>query len=130
MITRYPVLEFLSARQGAYASADGQHQLELAPSGYGFTLNATGETKRGRLSGVIGASGALLELYALVGFPNVICFTWPHEFRELARQPKVEMNLHSSELNASVILSFQEGMLRYGLVVGAHPQVLHELRRA
>ena len=130
MITRYPVLEFLSARQGTYASADGRHQVELAASGYGFTLNATGETKRGRLSGVIGVSNTLLELYALVGFPNVICFTWAHEFRELAREAKVEMNLHSSELNASVILSFHEGMVCYGLLVGTQPKVLHELRRA
>ena len=130
MITRFPILEFLRDRQGTYASMDDQHHLKLAACGYGFTLEATGETKRGRLSGVVGVAGNALELHALVGLPNVICFSWLHEFRELKDAASVEINFHSSDLNASVILVFQGDLLSYGLVAGTQSKVLHELRRA
>jgi hypothetical protein len=129
MITRFPVLEFLRSRQGAYASADGKHRLELVVCGYGFSLEATGETRRSRLSGVIGVAGDFLELHALVGLPNVICFRWSHEFRELAEAAEVEICLSSSELNASVILSFHQDQLHFGLVAGTEAKVLHELWR-
>jgi len=130
MITRFPILEFLSAKQGSYVSADQQHRVDLHACGYGFTLDATGNTKRGRLSGVIGVAGRDLELHALVGFPNVISFRWAHEFRELSGTPAVEIRLHSTDLNASVILSFGEAVLHFGLVAGQQSEALHELRRA
>lgn len=130
MITRFPILEFLSNRAGTYASADGRVQLELASCGYGFTLDATGETKRGRLSGVVGVAGPNLELHALVGLANVIRFAWLHEFREFPRLSEVEIKLHSVEIDSSVILHFSQGLLRFGLVAGKQAKALHELHLA
>jgi len=130
MITRFPVLEFLRGRTGTYVSADGEVRVVLANCGYGFAIEATGKTRRGHVSGVIGVAGANLELHALVGFPNVVCFVWPHEFRELSGLSEVTIELHSSELDASVILCFSSDLLRYGLVAGKQAKVFHELQRA
>jgi hypothetical protein len=130
MLTRFPILDFLRSRTGVYRDAEEKVTVVLDSCGYGFTLKASELGKRSSLSGVFGVAGSNLELHALVGLPNVICFVWPHEFRELIGATELEMPLHSRDLDASVLLHFVPGGLRYGLVAGKQAKVIHELRRA
>ncbi len=56
---------------GAYQSQDGKASLRVKRLGYGQVIELHIGDKL-QLSGVVGASGESVELYALLGLPNVI----------------------------------------------------------
>ncbi|MCG8033808.1 MAG: hypothetical protein JAZ03_16765, partial [Candidatus Thiodiazotropha taylori] len=101
MITRYPILEFLSVKAGKYTARDNEFELELRKNGYDFLLLTKGSSSRSQIYGVIGVAGQNLELHASVGLPNIITFTWPYALQETS--DKQEICFHESDEYLSIV---------------------------
>lgn len=116
MITRYPILEFLSRSTGAYKSCDGTFELELRKNGYDFLLLTNNSTKRSQIYGVIGVLSRNLELHASVGLPHITVFTWPHALAETGE--KVEINFKEADVGLEILMAFEAHSLVFSLSLG------------
>lgn len=128
MITRYPILEFLSNRAGTYKTGDGEFELELRKNGYDFVLLTKGSPSRSQIYGVIGVAGENLELHASIGLPNIITYTWPHALEETGNTQVI--CLKESDGNLSIIFSFEGESLVFLLTIGGKEKAKYALQKA
>ena len=128
MITRYPILEFLSNRAGTYKTGDGEFELELRKNGYDFVLLTKGSPSRSQIYGVIGVAGENLELHASMGLPNIITYTWPYALKETSNTQ--EICLKESDGNLSINFSFEGEALVFLLTIGGKEKAKYVLQKA
>ena len=127
MITRYPILEFLSVKVGTYRTVDGEFELELRKNGYAFVLLTKGSPGRSQIYGVIGVAGENLELHASMGLPNIITFTWPYALEETSTVP--EICLRESEEHLSIGFLFEAESLIFTLTIGDKEKTKYVLQK-
>ena len=128
MITRYPILEFLSKAVGTYTSNDIMFDLEIRKNGYDFVLLTKGSANRSQIYGVIGVAGENLELHASVGLPNIIVFTWPYALEETKENQIIKFNEQDSGM--SIILNFKTNSLNFMLEIDNKEKATYELYKA
>nr|WP_086939114.1 hypothetical protein [Thaumasiovibrio occultus] len=128
MITRYPILEFLSVKVGTYRTVDGKFELELRKNGYDFVLLTKGSPSRSQIYGVIGVAGENLELHASMGLPNIITFTWPYALEETSNVQ--EICLRESDEHLSIGFLFEAESLIFTLTIGGKEKAKYVLQKA
>jgi hypothetical protein len=128
VITRYPILEFLSKAAGTYKSGTGEFELELRKNGYDFLLLTKSKNNRSQIYGVIGVAGGNLELHASVGLPNIIVFNWPHALNETTEILKIDFKEADTDLGISI--AFDKSALTFSLSIGDKEKSTHALQKA
>lgn len=128
MITRYPILDFLSKMTGIYKTVDGDFELELIKNGYNFVLNTKRSSTRSQIYGLIGVVGKNLELHSSMGLPNILIFTWPHALEEISSFQDILFT--ESDENVSVSFNFEENTLLFKLIIGGQQKVEYFLKKA
>lgn len=127
MITRYPILEFLSSRAGVYKTTDGEFELELRKNGYDFVLLTKGSPSRSQIYGVMGVAGENLELHASMGLPNIITFIWPYALEETSCD--IEICLKESDGSLSIIFDFEGESLSFKLTLAGKEKACYVLQK-
>ena len=128
MITRYPIIEFLSSAVGIYKSDDAEFELELRKNGYDFVLLTKGGPSRSQLYGVIGVAGENLELHASMGLPNIITFSWPHALEETSSNQ--EIRFQEVDQNLFIVFEFEGNKLNLKFVVSNEEKSNYKLHKA
>ncbi|WP_165681932.1 hypothetical protein [Metapseudomonas otitidis] len=121
MITRIPALEFMQRLVGAYQSQDGKASLRVKRLGYGQVIELYIGDKL-QLSGVVGASGESVELYALLGLPNVIRLGGSF-------QTPTDISFEDPELQLGLKLSLSGDTLTLTTTNGGSKSSKHVLQR-
>lgn len=121
MITRIPALEFMQRLVGAYQSHDGKASLRVRRLGHGQVIELHIGDKL-QLSGVVGASGESVELYALLGLPNVIRLGG-------SLQTPTDISFEDPELQLGLQLSLSGDTLTLTTANGGSKSSKHVLQR-
>ncbi|WP_374980641.1 hypothetical protein PSGK_04345 [Pseudomonas solani] len=121
MITRIPALELMQHLVGAYQSSDGKASLLVKRVGYGQVIELCLGGKL-MLSGVVGASGESVELYALFGIPNVIRLSG-------SIQSRTDISFETPELEWGLRLSLTGDTLTLTISNGGAQSAQHVLQR-
>lgn len=128
MITRYPILDFLSKMTGIYKTIDGDFELELRKNGYNLVINTKGISSFSQIYGLIGVVGKNLELHLSMGLPNILTFTWPHALEEASSRQEILFT--DSDENLSVSFNFEGNFLILKLIVGGQQKAKYFLQKS
>jgi hypothetical protein len=111
MITRFPVLEYLSKKVGRYEIDATGLSIQLMRAGYGFALQIDEPSPKSPLFGVIGVSGNDLELHTNAGLSNVLVFKWRHDFIEIS-QDDLTIEFYQPDIAMTLVMAFVQTELR------------------
>lgn len=121
MITRIPALEFMQHLVGTYRSPDDAASLQVTRSGYGQMVEFRVGGKV-QITGVVGAAGESVELFALLGLPNVIRLSGH-------LRSQTDIAFEASDLPMSLLLSRDGDTLTLTVSFSDTPRAQHVLQR-